>query len=292
MPEPTPRGRTSATAVSTPPASVGLSTASVYPLGCAEGFALAARLGYDGVEVMVWTDPVSQDTSALQQLSRHYDVPVLAVHAPTLLVTQRVWGREPWPKIERAAQMAVDLGARTVVAHPPFRWQREYGAGFVDGVKDVEDRYGVDVAVENMYPWRAGNREVKAYAPGWDPTQHDYRHVTLDLSHTATAGSDAFDMAVRLGDRLTHLHLADGTGSAKDEHLVPGRGGQRCEDVLGLLAQRRFAGVVVVEVNTRRCRTAPERELDLAESLAFARLSLAATPAPSSAPASSPAASS
>jgi sugar phosphate isomerase/epimerase len=255
---------------------VALSTASVYPHTCADAFGMAAELGYDGVEVMVWTDPVSQDVAALARLADHYGVPVLAVHAPTLLVTQRVWGKEPWPKIERACEMAVRLGARTVVAHPPFRWQREYAAGFVDGVARVADRYDVVLAIENMYPWRARQREVLAYLPGWDPLPQPYRHVTLDLSHSATSGVWGLDQAQLLGDRLAHLHLADGSGSGKDEHLVPGRGGQPCGEVLGLLAQRDFTGVVVVEVNTRRARSRAEREADLAESLAFARLHLAA----------------
>jgi sugar phosphate isomerase/epimerase len=262
--------------VHAPDVPVALSTASVYPLSCAETFGMAARLGYDGVEVMVWTDPVSQDGEALARLSEHYAMPVLAVHAPTLLVTQRVWGREPWGKVRRAAEMAASLSAPTVVVHPPFRWQREYAASFVDGVAEVSSSTGVAVAVENMYPWRAGNREVLAYAPGWDPTAHPYEHVTLDLSHTATAGCDPLVMARALGPRLRHLHLADGLGSAKDEHLVPGRGDQPCGEVLNLLAEQDFTGTVVVEVNTRRARTPAERELDLAESLAFARLHLAA----------------
>lgn len=259
-------------------APVALSTASVYPHTCADAFGIAAELGYDGVEVMVWTDPVSQDAAALARLSEHYGMPVLAVHAPTLLVTQRVWGPAPWPKIERACELAVRLGARTVVAHPPFRWQREYAAGFVDGVARASDQYDVVLAIENMYPWRARQREVQAYLPGWDPLPQPYRHVTLDLSHSATAGVSGLDQAQLLGDRLAHLHLADGSGSGKDEHLVPGRGGQPCGDVLGLLAQRDFSGVVVVEVNTRKARSRAEREFDLAESLAFARLHLAAAP--------------
>ena len=41
-------------------AKIGLSTASVYPEGVAAAFELAARLGYDGVEVMVWTDPLTR----------------------------------------------------------------------------------------------------------------------------------------------------------------------------------------------------------------------------------------
>lgn len=255
---------------------VALSTASVYPHTCADAFGIAADLGYDGVEVMVWTDPVSQDAAALARLSEHYAVPVLAVHAPTLLVTQRVWGPQPWPKIEKACELAVRLGARTVVAHPPFRWQREYASGFVDGVARIGDRHDVVLAIENMYPWRARQREVLAYLPSWDPIPQAYRHVTLDLSHSATSGSSGLDQAKLLGDRLAHLHLADGSGSGKDEHLVPGRGSQPCGDVLGLLAQRDWHGTVVVEVNTRRARNRSEREFDLAESLAFARLHLAA----------------
>lgn len=256
--------------------AVSLSTASAYPESCAAAFEIASRLGYDGIEVMVWTDPVSQDPAALQRLSAHYDLPIVAIHAPTLLLTQLVWGSDPWPKLERSCEVAAEVGAGTVVVHPPFRWQRDYAREFVAGVRDLEDRTGVQLAVENMFPWRARNREILAYLPGWDPVDHDYRHVTLDLSHTATAGSDALAMAEALGDRLTHLHLADGMGSNKDEHLVPGRGGQPCADLLEHLAATGWSGNVVVEVNLRRSPTPAEREADLAEALAFARLNLAA----------------
>jgi sugar phosphate isomerase/epimerase len=172
--------------------------------------------------------------------------------------------------------MAVALGARTVVAHPPFRWQREYASGFVDGVARLGEQYDVALAIENMYPWRARQREMAAYLPGWDPVPQPYRYVTLDLSHSATSGVSGLDQAQLLGDRLAHLHLADGSGSGKDEHLVPGRGTQPCGEVLGLLASQDWHGTVVVEVNTRRARNRAERESDLAEALAFARLHLAA----------------
>jgi sugar phosphate isomerase/epimerase len=262
--------------VRVPAARVALSTSSVYPESCADAFEIAARLGYDGVEVMVWTDPVSQDPAALAQLSTHYGIPVLSIHAPTLLVTQRVWGKEPWPKLERSLQMAVDLGSGAVVAHPPFRWQKEYAGVFVEGVERLTEQYGVPMTVENMYPWRARSREVMAYSPGWDPVVQPYKHVTLDFSHASTAGGDSLAMARELGGRLTHVHLADGVGSAKDEHLVPGRGTQPCAEVLSLLAEWGWSGTVAVEVNTRKCKTRHEREAELAECLAFARLHLAA----------------
>jgi sugar phosphate isomerase/epimerase len=84
------------------------------------------------------------------------------------------------------------------------------------------------------------------------------------------------EMADRMGDRLTHLHIADGMGGPRDEHLVPGRGAQPCADLLETLAVSGFDGIVVVEVNTRRAESRADREADLAEALAFTRLHFAA----------------
>jgi sugar phosphate isomerase/epimerase len=259
-----------------PAARVALSTASVYPESTAAAFEIAARLGYDGVEVMVWTDPVSQDITALRRLSDYHQVPILALHAPCLVITQRVWGTDPWAKLVRAKAAAEEVGAETVVVHPPFRWQREYARQFVGGIEQMAGETGVKFAVENMFPLRARGREVTPYAPDWDPTVEDFRHFTLDLSHTAVSQSDALAMASVMGDRLAHVHIADGTGSARDEHLVPGRGEQPCGDLLEGLADRGFEGLVVVEVNTRKCDDRAEREADLAEALAYTRLHLAA----------------
>ena len=123
-----------------------------------------------------------------------------------------------------------------------------------------------------MYPWRASSRRgMEMYLPGWDPSAEAYAHATIDLSHAAIAHSDVIEMAERLGPRLRHVHLTDGTGSAKDEHLVPGRGVMGADAFLRHLAETDFDGSIVLEINTRRCTSAAERERDLAESLEFAR---------------------
>ncbi len=259
---------------------IGLSTASVWPQTAASAFALAADLGYDGLEVMVWADPLSQDVPALAARSRRTGVPVLAVHAPCLLITQRVWSPDPEVRLRRSVRAAQDLGARTVVVHPPFRWQRRYADSFADLVAELEDGSGVAVAVENMFPVRRGlgarSVAVSAFRPSTDPTDVGHRHYTLDLSHTSAAHDDALAMADRMGAGLTHVHLADGSGLPKDEHLVPGRGDQPCARLCESLAERGFTGQVVLEINTRHARTAGERVEDLAEALRFARHHLAA----------------
>ena len=258
--------------VRVPEAKIALSTASVYPESTAAAFEVAARLGYDGVEVMVWTDPVSQDPEALKRLSDYHGVPILAVHAPCLIITQRVWGTDPWAKLVRARSAAESLGADVVVVHPPFRWQRDYARDFLTGIKRMSDETDVRFAVENMFPLRARGRAVTPYAPDWDPTDEDFPDFTIDLSHTSVSQSDAMDMARKMDRRLAHVHIADGIGGPRDEHLGPGRGDQPCAERLETLAANGFDGTIVVEVNTRRAESRADREADLAEALAFTRL--------------------
>jgi sugar phosphate isomerase/epimerase len=277
-----------------PAIKVGLSTASVYPLRTEAAFEYAARLGYDGVELMVWAESVSQDVAAIQRMSEKYGMPVLSVHAPCLLISQRVWGANPTSKLDRSVRAAEELGAQTVVVHPPFRWQRRYAEGFSDQVAGLEESSDVLVAVENMFPFRAdrifGTGQpsisrmrkrggtpgvgVSAFAPSYDPLDGNHAHYTLDLSHSATAGTDAIDMADRMGEGLVHLHLCDGSGASTDEHLVPGRGTQPAVEICEMLAASNFSGHVILEVTTSRARTAAEREQLLAESLDFARTHL------------------
>ena len=270
---------------------IGLSTASVYPQNLEAAFGYAADLGFDGVELMVWGDPASQDIRRVEYLSERYQMPVLSIHAPCLLISQRVWGREPTVKLARSVQAAEDLGAPTVVVHPPFRWQRTYVEAFDDLVGELEDDSGIAIGVENMFPMRAdrlfgtGERSLRRYAqrgggPGAsasafgksiDPTDDGYRNYTLDLSHTATAGADARSMFERMGSGLQHLHLADGSGAPTDEHMIPGDGSQPCAEICRAIAAGDFDGAVVLEVTTSSARTKPERSALRARSLDFAR---------------------
>ena len=102
------------------------------------------------------------------------------------------------------------------------------------GVRRLSEQTGILISVENMYPWRTPVGELKAYLPSWDPSELDYDDLTLDFSHASTSNQQSLDLARAWGPRLRHVHLTDGTGSIKDEHLVPGRGDQQVDRVLQL----------------------------------------------------------
>ncbi|WP_233548531.1 sugar phosphate isomerase/epimerase family protein [Galactobacter valiniphilus] len=256
------------------PIPVALSTSSVYPLGPDHAFAVAKDLGYDGVEVMVTGNSLSRDGDQLHALVQRFGIPVTAIHAPTLLLTQQVWGGA-WTKIQRSALLAHELGCDVVVVHPPFRWQGKYASGFEEGVRRANETYGVKIAVENMYRWRTSGNGREMYLPHWDPVPMDYEYVTWDFSHAAIGRVNSLEAVQALGERLTHVHLTDGNDSGTDEHLPPGRGTQPVAETLQFLAASGFTGGVAAEVSTRRYRKVPgELERVLGETLEFARTHL------------------
>ncbi|MBT2499618.1 sugar phosphate isomerase/epimerase [Agromyces sp. ISL-38] len=255
---------------------IGMSTTCVYPLEPEHAFRLAKLAGFDGIEIMVTQEESTQQAEHLLELSRRYALPILTVHAPVLLLTHFVWGRDPRVKLERTAELAAAVGAESVVVHPPFRWQATYALEFLRIVREISAEYGVVIAVENMFPWRAAGKNLKAYAPGWDPRIMDCDAVTLDFSHAALSGVDSLEFANDLGARLRHVHLCDGSGAIGegqifDEHLLPGYGREPVAEVLEALASRGWSGSIVAEVNTRKARSERERLELLRETLEFAR---------------------
>jgi sugar phosphate isomerase/epimerase len=253
------------------PTPVALSTSSLFPKGVEATFDAASELGFDGVEVMVTHLLDSREIVRMEKLSDKYSQPIIAIHAPTLFWTQQVWG-SAWQKMERSARLAEELGADSVVAHPPFRWQRRYATEFVEGVHTLESRFSVEICVENMYPWRVGDREVEMYLPHWNPVAQDYKHVTWDFSHAAIAGDDSLQAFKDLGPRLRHIHVTDGAGGGTaDEHLLPGDGAQNVAACLQYAASSGFSGKAVLEVSTRKAKSSEERLEWLARSLAFTR---------------------
>jgi sugar phosphate isomerase/epimerase len=259
---------------------VGVSTSSFFPLGIEDAFRLARESGADGIEVMITNNPETYDAKGLAFLSRRFDVPILSIHAPVLLFTQGVFGFDPARKLHRSAELANELGAETVVVHPPFRWQFSYAHHFEALVNEVAMSHGVLVAVENMFGWCSSTLTVEAYAPSWNPGSLDVAALTLDFSHAAMQGVSSLRLAREWGDRLGHVHLCDGTNPKEnfhlfDEHLLPGRGTQPVAQTLELVAAEGFHGHVIAEVSTRRASGEGARVRMVKTSLDYARYFLA-----------------
>lgn len=231
---------------------------------------MAAEVGYDGVELMVGVEKATTDIDSMAVLSRRYGVAVLSVHAPCLVVTPKVWTVDHWSRLRLTCQAAQRLSANLVVVHPPFRWQRGYARTFAQGIRRLQTSFDVTIAVENMYPWRIPRGQIQGYLPSWDPTDLDYDSLALDLSHASVAQVKAIDFVHAWGERLAHVHLTDGNGSALDKHLFPGCGDQDAWNLVAELGARGYDGHIIHEIDTRALTDA-ERVDALADCLSKTR---------------------
>jgi len=222
-------------------------------------FRIVAETGYTGVEVMVTKDPASQDPDRMRILADEHGLTIGAIHAPSLLMTRKVWGTDPIGKIDRAIQVAERAHVPVVVMHPPYRWQRAYRRWLDDELPVLEARTGVIVAIENMFPVRVGKRGVTFHANQDLDELEGLPHLVLDTSHAAVAEHDPVEVRRRFGDRLRHVHLSDNAGKGWDSHLPPGEGVLDLDAFCDDLVAANYAGAVSLEVDLRTHLTDPER---------------------------------
>src|SRR5436853_3648149 len=145
----------------------------------------AATAGFSGIEVLVTKDPDSQDPHRMRKLADAAGLTIGALHAPCLLLTRRVWSTDPVRKIYRSIEVAQEAGIPLVVVHPAFRWQREFHAWLEERLAGLEERTGVTVALENMFPVgrTEDRRGVMVHATTDIHELDGLQHLVLDTSH-------------------------------------------------------------------------------------------------------------
>ena len=220
---------------------------------------LVAEAGYAGLEVMVTKDPESQDPERMRTLAREHDLTIGAIHAPSLLLTRKVWGTDPIEKIDRSIEVAQRAEIPVVVMHPPYRWQRGYRSWLSEQLPDIEARTGVTVAIENMFPVRVAGRDVTLHSDQDLDELEGLPHLVLDTSHAAVARHDPIEVRRRFGERVRHVHLSDNAGKGWDSHLPPGDGVLDTDGFLDDLAASDYDGDITLEVDLRRFLTDADR---------------------------------
>lgn len=192
------------------------------PLDWALG--VIAEAGYDGAELMVTQDAVTQDADQVARHAAQEGVAVPVVHGPFLLLTRRVFGTDLVVKAQRSLELAAGVGAELMIVHPPFRWQRAFHRWLLeDGQQEAATR-GARIGVENLYPVQVGGRPVRFHRYTEPEHLRPFPDVVLDTSHFAVAEVDITDAYRQLRDRATHLHVSDNRGGGRDSHAPLGHG--------------------------------------------------------------------
>ena len=134
-----------------------------------------------------------------------------------LLLTRKVWGRTR-SKYCRSVEAAADAGFPVVVVHPPYRWQRPFRRWLVDDLPSVEERTGVAVAVENMFPVRVAGRDLTFHSNQDLEVLEGMHHLALDTSHAQWAARSIGFAALRHRSGRSIVATREWVGP----HLPPG----------------------------------------------------------------------
>ncbi len=206
-----------------------------------------ADAGYTGAEVLFAHSAVSRDPSRLERLAATAGLDIPVVHGPYMLLLRRVLGSAYIEKSRRSLELAAEIGADTMVAHAPFRWERK-ARGWLASEHSAEAAdLGVRFGMENLYPV-AG----RSFSSVETPEQlSSFEHVVLDTSHAAVAGVDLFEAWEAIGDRVVHLHVSDNHGNGRDSHAPIGEGTLPLAEFLGAVGASGWAGTITLELDCR-----------------------------------------
>jgi sugar phosphate isomerase/epimerase len=246
---------------------IALSTGSLYSYGTARVFDLAARVGFDGIEIMVDHRWDTRQPDYLRALSDEHNLPIIALHSPFLTLDSPGWPDDELGRLRHTAALAQALGVPTVVTHLPFRFhalvgrwyaaqqrrfklpvpirrRQPYARFLCNGLAAFEVEAGITVAIENMPAHRFAGLRVNSYAFNSVAEIARFLHLTLDTTHLGTWGLDPLAVYERLRERVAHVHLSNFDGR---EHRSPPDGHLPLADLLRRLARDGYQGAITVE---------------------------------------------
>ncbi|CAN5565842.1 hypothetical protein BH24ACT14_BH24ACT14_05980 [soil metagenome] len=210
-------------------------------------FDTVAAAGYAGLELLVAHNPETRDPQRIAALSAASGLEVPVIHGPYMVLLRNVLGSGYIDKTRASLELAAAMGARTMVAHAPFRWERKARGWAVAEADGVAEAAGTTFAMENLFPV-AGRNFSSVITPA---ELSVFRNVVFDTSHFAVAGVDLFSAWDALADRVVHLHVSDNFGNGKDSHAPIGTGVLPLERFMAHVGAGGYTGTVTLELDCR-----------------------------------------
>ena len=207
---------------------------------------VVADAGYSAVELLLSHNADTRDPARVERAAQRAGLDVPVVHGPYMLLLRHVLGSSYIEKSRRSLELAAEMGASTMVAHAPFRWERK-ARGWLGEAEAEADELGTRFAMENLFP-------VGGTAFSCAVTLEDlapFGAVVFDTSHFAVAGIDLFDAWDALADRTVHLHVSDNLGTGRDSHAPLGTGTLPLPAFLSHVGASGWSGTITLELDYR-----------------------------------------
>lgn len=208
---------------------------------------LFAESGFTGVEVLFSQSAETRDSDKICNFAREAGLSVPVVHGPYMLFLRNVFSANYVDKSRRSLELADEVGATTLVAHAPLRWERAQTEwARTEAADEAGDRH-LQFAMENLYPvWGMPFSSVVT------PEElAGFAHVVFDTSHFGVTGVDLFEAWHVLGDRVVHLHVSNNLGNGKDSHAPLDTGVLPIDRFLAYVGRSGYTGTVTLELDVR-----------------------------------------
>ena len=206
-----------------------------------------ADAGYDGAELLIGHNPDTRDPAKVAAYAREAGLDIPVVHGPYMVLLRNVFGAKYVDKTRRSLEVAAELGAKTMVAHAPFRWERAARGWVTDEVNVEAAEHNTTFAMENLFPV-AG----RAFSSVVTPAELSvFEHVVFDTSHFGVAEIDLFEAWDAVKDKVVHLHVSDNFGNGKDSHAPIGSGVLPLTDFLAEVGSSDYQGTITLELDCR-----------------------------------------
>ena len=206
-----------------------------------------ADAGYDGAELLIGHNPESRDPEKVAAYAQEAGIGIPVVHGPYMVLLRNVLGSNYIEKTRRSLELAGEMGAETMVAHAPFRWERSARGWLASEIDEEAEAAGTQFAMENLYP--VAGRNFSSVVTATELAE--FRNVVFDTSHFAVAQIDLFEAWDIVKHRVSHLHVSDNFGNGKDSHAPIGAGVLPLEAFLGHVGASGYTGTITLELDCR-----------------------------------------
>ncbi len=240
---------------------LSLSTGTLYHLPLRLTFGLAHETEFDGVELVLGPEAVLRGSAYVQQLSRHYQLPVLSVHPP---IVPHPGMNSPRRTLPGLVCLAEQLDCRLVVLHTPkvTTTENPHWIEFVQALQQVRSNPRVQVSLETGAFFRSSDaryllhdaRRLSAFAERYDLP------VTFDTAHVGTMGRDLLQCFQLFNGRVANVHFSDLVQQRifpnwrplytfLRHHQVPGDGVLPLAEFMRMLVNTGYSGILTLEIS-------------------------------------------
>ncbi len=264
-----------------------LSHGSLYYYQLMPFFNIAAKCGFNGVEIIVGRNEELSNISYIKKLSIDYKLPVKVLHCPFNSWQNNIWPRKPHEKLMRTVEMARSLGAKVVVAHTALSHEIEYKNWLLNELKNYQkNNEDIKIAIENMprryvlfgnpgraffnfkkipfnirkkitYDIASHRPELNKYFPielddygnslNSFESMNKFKYITIDTTHLGTWSCAPHEYLNKVKTCIAHIHLSN--YKLNNEHRLIDDGIMDLKKFLSVLSKAGYAGGITIETD-------------------------------------------